>query len=360
MARLEAKLVSGLTRIGPQARHRGSCATVRRFLPRVDLMEDRTLLSPLLVTSSADSGAGSLRAIIASAPSGSTIEFAKSVHNITLTSGKLDVSTKLDIEGPGANKLTISGNDASRIFDISGAASVTIAGLTITKGLATSGGGILLEGSAALCISNCTLTDNGALGNAAGGGFGGGIEDTSSGALAVTGSTFVANKAIGIGANNPITPGYVLALGGAIDIAYGSTGSATISTSTFTGNQALGGSAGASAGGGALSNSSNFGATMTVTGCTLSGNAAIGEAGGDGITNFGSGQGGGINNFASLIVRESSLTGNLALGTPLAPGAVPSQTVSDGSGVCRRRHLLPHCRERACHRDRCRQYVGRQ
>ena len=109
----------------------------------------------------------------------------------------------MTINGPGANKLSVSGNDASRVFDISGSASVTIAGLTITEGRATSGGGILLEGSAALSISNCTLTDNEALGNAArGGGFGGGIEDTSSGALTVTNSTFDTNKAIAIGPNS--------------------------------------------------------------------------------------------------------------------------------------------------------------
>ena len=74
------------------------------------------------------------------------------------------ITDSVTINGPGANQLSVSGNDASRVFDISGSASVTIAGLTITDGLATSGGGILLEGSAALSISNCTLTDNEALG----------------------------------------------------------------------------------------------------------------------------------------------------------------------------------------------------
>ncbi len=79
---------------------------------------------------------------------------------------------------------------------------------------------------------------------------------------------------------------------------------------------------------------------MTVTGCTLSGSAAKGAAGGDGEINFGSGQGGGINDFASLIVCNSTLTDNLAVGTPLAPGKRP-----DGlERQCgrRRRHLLPH------------------
>ena len=70
---------------------------------------------------------------------------------------------------------------------------------------------------------------------------------------------------------------------------------------------------------------------MTVTGCTLSGNAAIGEAGGDGMVNFGSGQGGGINDFDNLTVVNSTLIGNQALGTPLAPGAAPSQTPNSGS-----------------------------
>ncbi len=73
---------------------------------------------------------------------------------------------------------------------------------------------------------------------------------------------------------------------------------------------------------------------MTVAGCTFTDNAAIGAANGDGQTNFGSGQGGAINNFATLIVRDSTLTGNRAVGMPMVAGAVPSQTaVSDGSGV---------------------------
>ncbi len=63
----------------------------------------------------------------------------------------------------------------------------------------------------------------------------------------------------------------------------------------------------------------------------LSGNAAIGKAGGDGITNYGSGQGGGINDFDNLTVVNSTLICNQALGTHLAPGAVPSQTPDSGS-----------------------------
>jgi len=120
-----------------------------------------------------------LRATIAAASSGDTIVFANSLKNktITLTSGQLAVSKSLDIEGLGAKHLAISGNHASRVFDMSGSASVTLAGLTITHGLATMGGGILNEGGATLSISNCTLNNNKALSNAGSGGIGGAIED---------------------------------------------------------------------------------------------------------------------------------------------------------------------------------------
>ncbi len=322
---------------GPPTRSRrpGSRPTFSRrsLLPRLEGLEGRSLLSTLTVTSVSDSGAGSLRSTIAAASSGDTIVFAKSLSDqtIVLTSGELAITENLAIEGPGSGKLAISGSNASRIFDVSGSASVTITGLTITEGLANVGAGILLEGSAALSISDCKLTNNEALGNSAGGGFGGGIEDTSSGDLTVTDCAFDANEAVGVGANNPTAPGYILALGGAIDVSFNSSSPSTISNSTFTGNQAEGGIAGASAGGGALSNSSIVGATMTVTNCMLSDNAATGAAGGDGVTNFGSGQGGGINDFSSLSVSNSTLTDNLAVGTPLAAGAVPSQTVSGGS-----------------------------
>src|SRR5262249_6448661 len=64
---------------------------------------------------------GSLRAAIAAASNGDTIIFASSLNNqtITLTSGELVIDKSLDIEGLGANKLTVSGNDATRVFDIS-------------------------------------------------------------------------------------------------------------------------------------------------------------------------------------------------------------------------------------------------
>ena len=91
-----------------------------------------------------DAGPGSLRAAILGAnANGGTdlIYFANNLHGtIKLTSGELAISGEnLTIDGPGENRLTVSGDNASRVFDIGGSASVSIAGLTITEGRANWG-----------------------------------------------------------------------------------------------------------------------------------------------------------------------------------------------------------------------------
>src|SRR5262249_2997269 len=103
-------------------RRAGAQRAARRhsFVPRLEFLEDRSLPSTLTVSNALDSGAGSLRGQIAAAKSGDAIVFAASLKNktITLTSGELVIDKSLDIEGLGAQKLTVSGNDASRVFDI--------------------------------------------------------------------------------------------------------------------------------------------------------------------------------------------------------------------------------------------------
>jgi hypothetical protein len=86
-----------------------------RFRPRIGALEDRSLPSVLTVTSTADSGAGTLRAEIAAAQSGDTIVFAlPRPSTIQLTSGTLTIGSSIHISGPGVSALTINGNHRRR------------------------------------------------------------------------------------------------------------------------------------------------------------------------------------------------------------------------------------------------------
>ena len=125
-------------RLSVRDRFRRPYRLQRSWALRVETVEDRTVPSTWTVTTNADSGNGSLRAAIAGATSGDQIVFDHGLagQTITLTTGELVITQDLDIEGLGAEQLAISGNHASRIFDISGGATITLAGLTLTAGLA--------------------------------------------------------------------------------------------------------------------------------------------------------------------------------------------------------------------------------
>ena len=299
---------------------------------RLERLEKRTVLSTLTVLNNLDSGPGSLRDTIAAADNGDTIDFAKSVHKITLTSGELAITKSLDIKGPGPNKLKISGNDANRVFDISAGETVTLAGLTITDGLAngsapvpSSGGGILNSGN--LTLINDVLSDNQAVGDANqfAGGFRGearGGAIGTSGTLKVTGCQFINNQALGASGSSG-TAAAGAAVGGAIDI-FGTALTVSIDDSQFAGNVARGGNGGNSGtdslaglgNGGAIFNGSN----LTVTDSTFRHNQAIGGNDNNGSRLIGLGTGGAIGNggptatHVVLDVSGSTFDHNQAIG----------------------------------------------
>lgn len=297
----------------------------------LEALEDRTVPSTLTVTNNLDTGAlgdGSLRGEIAAAQSGDTINFAPSLRGqtITLIGGELAITRNLDIEGPGAKQLTVSGNHASRVFDISGGVTVTIAGMTMTDGLANSsspvrastGGAILNFGS--LTLSHVVLSNNRAVGDASasalgrvGGAVGGGLVNL--GTLTVASSAFTGNQALGADGSNGNSAGN--AVGGAIF----TSGVASITDSQFTFNVAQAGSncSGnlcASGSSGAIQNS----ASLTVVGSTFSHNQAIGGNNSSGPVRPGVGTGGAILSggptgpAATLVVRASTFDHNQAIG----------------------------------------------
>ena len=119
----------------------------------------------ITVTSVNDSGPGSLRAAVAGAAPGDTINFSlPSPSTITLTGGAITINKALTIAGPGAGRLAIDGDGHPRVFVVSGAV-VAISGVTIQNGNAdlssgVSGGGIYNGSDGTLTITSSTITGN--------------------------------------------------------------------------------------------------------------------------------------------------------------------------------------------------------
>jgi hypothetical protein len=113
--------------------------------------------------------------------------------SITLTTDLTTVDEALQVLGPGANVLTINGNNAHRIFTVTGpGGDLTVSGLTMTNGnpggLGTGTGGAILNGG------TLTVQDSNISGNTA---YGGGIY-SGYGTLTVQRSTVSGNNYYGI------------------------------------------------------------------------------------------------------------------------------------------------------------------
>jgi hypothetical protein len=240
----------------------------------------------ITVINNNDSGAGSLRAAVASASPGDTIVFASIPSPITLTSGAIVISQNLTINGPGAGTLTVSAGKASSVFSVA-SGTVTISKLTISDGFSlVAGGGIFNAGT-------LTLADATVSGNAANICCGGGIYNNL-GTMTLNNVTVSGNHTAGTG-------------GG-----IGNDGTMTITNSTVSGGSAGGG-------GGGIFNAG----TMIITNTAVSGNNATGVGGGIGTSgtltlsnstlsgNSGT-FGGGIGAEAATTITNSTISGNMA------------------------------------------------
>ena len=76
------------------------------------------------------------------------------------------VTDDLTIDGPSSGKVRISGNDASRVFNISGAdTEVTIDDLTLVRDHAEDAGGAILHTGQTLSVTNIEFNHNQVIGN---------------------------------------------------------------------------------------------------------------------------------------------------------------------------------------------------
>jgi CSLREA domain-containing protein len=184
-------------------------------------------------------------------------------NNLT---GDLDIKNNMIITGAGASSTTIDANSIDRVIHVTGAYTVSISGVTITRGNEQGGG--IYNGGGTVSVSNCIFNANTGINS------GGGIHQNT-GMLTISGSTFSSNNCNGVGCN-----------AGAIRVVGGT---ASITNSTFSGNSAGGH-------GGAIFNQD----TLTVSNSTFSGNSAQDSGGAFFITN------------GTLTITNTTISGNTA------------------------------------------------
>jgi hypothetical protein len=277
-------------------------AARRHFRPMLECLEDRAVPSTLTVTNLNDSGDGSLRCALAQAQNGDTIDFDSGLQGtITLTSGELPVGQSVAIQGPGADLLSISGNQASRVFEVLPGADAAISGLTVTEGVANApGSGVNLVGGGGIFVashSTLTLTDSvvtGNIGNSTSApagslvtGTGGGIFNA--GTLTLI-DDLIANNTANTGSALDATFGQVNASGGGIfnrrDATLTIVGGAVMNNTANTGASSFLTDA---EGGGIVSSG-----VLSLTDVTVSGNIAnAGQVTADRVATA-SGEGGGL------------------------------------------------------------------
>ncbi|CAN5631060.1 hypothetical protein BH10CHL1_BH10CHL1_33130 [soil metagenome] len=143
--------------------------------------------STITVTTTANSGAGSLRQALVDATAGDVITFDASLTGQTITlASELSVATPLTIDGSTTPNVTVSANFHARVFSAS--APLTLIGFTIANGQAQptfSGGGIFTNNDLTLILMH--IIDNQAS-------FGGGIY-SANGNLVINQSTLSGNTA---------------------------------------------------------------------------------------------------------------------------------------------------------------------
>ncbi|MFO0914767.1 MAG: hypothetical protein U0795_17545 [Pirellulales bacterium] len=333
-----------------QRRQRG-----RRF--RLENLEDRRVLAAFSVTNLDDAGSGSLRAAIEQAnanPDSDVINFSPGLQGTITLQSQLHITNDLAINGPGQQQLTISGNDATRVFRVDGSTTdVELNHLTIADGFATdvvdggafgttTGGGGILNLGGNLTLSYVTVANNvsdtqasfiGQPGKPAQS-YGGGIFNRGNAHLTATHTTFSGNLATaavgtsfqfhGGGAifndanstaeihHSLFTGNRTTDAGGAI---YNSDGSQMfISDTTFVDNEAL--FAGGAIESAPVGLSSGTSAKLTIEHSSFIDNRAIGD-----LFAGSNGSGGAIRSGGgSLIVDQSRFVGNEARGGDSSTG----------------------------------------
>ncbi|MGO9468832.1 MAG: choice-of-anchor Q domain-containing protein [Isosphaeraceae bacterium] len=235
--------------------------------------------------STADSGGGSLRNALNNAnQAGGSVVVVTATGVIGLASALPTITQSVQILGPGANNLVVSGSGLYQVFNINSGSSVTIAGLTISDGMVSNNDGGGIENAGALTLTDCTVANNAATGSVVNEPTGGGIYN--SGTVTATRCTIANNSAV--------------LDGGGID----NDGTVILANCTIAGNQTSGD-------GGGIQNEG----VLSATNCTIANNSAALDGGGISV---------GVNS-TSTTLANTIVGGNSAASGPDVSGMVTSK-----------------------------------
>jgi len=164
------------------------------------LMASPARATDFMVTNTNDSGAGSLREAVGFANANAeadTITFDLPANSVVTLSSQIGftASQKTTVDGGGG--VTVSGGDATRVFQVNSGANVSIERLTVSDGITVAdadGGAGIRNNNGALSVVDSTVSGNRALDDGNQPSLGGGIF-SQGGALSVVDSTVSGNYA---------------------------------------------------------------------------------------------------------------------------------------------------------------------
>ena len=116
---------------------------------------------PATVTNTNTTGTGSLSAAIANACPSSAIDFSAGLTGSTIFTGgtPFTIDKNISITGLGMSNLTLSGNNTSRIFDISSGANLELSNIRLLNGSSSINGGAFYN-QGAVTLNNVILEGN--------------------------------------------------------------------------------------------------------------------------------------------------------------------------------------------------------
>ena len=313
-----------------------------------------TAQAGLVVTSVADTGAGSLRQAILDAPVGATITFSLPNPSVITLTSQITVDKDLTITGPGQAALAISGGGTNRIFLVT-AGTLRLSGMTLRNGTMRGqnaanmnpgtysglGGAIYISGGAGVTATQVTFANNAAYGGTGGnavfsagfyGGGGGGLggAPTIDGGFGGGGGGGYATYAAGTGGFGGGGGGNT-GSGGPI----GSAGYGGVGGSGAAGQAGYGGGGGGGGLGGAVF--IQAGGALGLQDVAFTNNTATGGAGGNNTSGFGGGGGGGGAGLGSAVFNDGDLcarTGVTYTGNTTVAGAAGAGACGFGGGAC--------------------------